>query len=80
MDLTGTLNYYGSADSNLIEKDFSDSVLDDFTIRKQILWKSTDATDKEVGMIETKTILEYGSNNPEIGYNQRPIFRSKNKE
>ena len=34
-DLTDTLNYYGSADSRLIERDFARDQWRDFSIRKQ---------------------------------------------
>jgi len=39
-DLTDTLNYFGSADSRLIEQDFTREQRRDFTIRKEILWES----------------------------------------
>ena len=47
-DLTNTLNYYGSANSKLLENDFTLDQMRDFTLRKQILWESETATDKEV--------------------------------
>lgn len=49
-DLTGTLNYFGSANSALIEKDFSTEQMRDFTVRKQILWESDTASDSEVNL------------------------------
>ena len=36
-DLTGSANYFGSADSKLIERDFTREQLLDFSIRKEIL-------------------------------------------
>ena len=36
-DRTDTLNYFGSADSRLIEADFTPEQRRDFTIRKQVL-------------------------------------------
>lgn len=74
-DLTGTLNYFGSANSKLIELDFTAGQIRDFTIRKQILWASEKATDQEVNRMEVKFILEHKSNDPKIGYNQWPRFR-----
>jgi hypothetical protein len=74
-DLTGTLNYFGSADSKTIEADFSPEQMDDFTIRKQILWKSGTASDSEVNRLETQFIIELQSNNPVIGYNRTPKHR-----
>ncbi len=71
-DLTGTLNYFGSANSKLIEKDFSDEQKHDFSIRKQILWQSSTATNTEINAKEVEFIRKYQSNNPEIGYNQWP--------
>ena len=43
-DLTDSANYFGSASSELIRKDFTREELRDFTIRKEILWESQDAT------------------------------------
>ncbi|SDZ02383.1 hypothetical protein [Nitrosomonas halophila] len=74
-DLTGTLNYFGSADSRLIERDFTAEQMRDFTVRKQILWESGTATDKEVNFKEVELIKELQSNNLNIGYNQWPKFK-----
>ena len=73
-DVTGTLNYFGSADSRLIEKDFTVEEMRDFTIRKQILWESETAADHEVNLKEIEFIKMLSSNNPAIGYNQLPKF------
>ncbi|RJG11105.1 GIY-YIG nuclease family protein [Pseudomonas cavernicola] len=75
-DLTGTLNYFGSADSKLIERDFTAEQMRDFTVRKQILWESETAADKEVNLKEVELIKELQSNNPSIGYNQWPKFKA----
>ncbi|MBV2196112.1 MULTISPECIES: GIY-YIG nuclease family protein [Flavobacterium] len=77
-DLTNSINYFGSANSRLIEKDFTDEERDDFTIRRQIIWKSEIASDKEVNEKEVEFIIKYNSNNPEIGYNQWPKFKNTN--
>ena len=72
-DLTNTLNYFGSANSKLIELDFSDEEKNNFTITKEILLES-----EEVYIInkkEVELILKYNSNNPKIGYNQWPKFK-----
>ena len=74
-DLTGTLDYFGSANSNLIEKDFPNDEILDFTIRKQILWKSDTAPDEEVNQREIEFIKLYSSNNPSKGYNQWPKYK-----
>ena len=79
-DLTGTLNYFGSANSKLIESDFSKEEMRDFTVRKQILWESDTATDQEVNSKEVEWIKALQSNNPAIGYNQWPKLASRNDE
>lgn len=79
-DLTGTLNYFGSANSNLIEKDFTPEQMRDFTIRKQILWESETALDKEVNLKEVEFINALKSNDPSIGYNQWPRFKALSLE
>jgi hypothetical protein len=61
--LSDSLNYFGSADSKLIE-------------RKEILMEFPDATDNsEIFRHETAPIIEYGSNDPSKGYNRNPKFR-----
>lgn len=74
-DLTGTLNHFGSADSRLIERDFTSEQQRDFTIRKEILWESAEAPDQEVNRKEVELITLHSSNDPARGYNQRPKFR-----
>lgn len=71
-DLTDSMNYFGSADSRLIEKDFTREERRDFTIRKEILWESETASDREVNRLEVEYIQNYRSNDPEIGYNRWP--------
>ena len=75
-DLTGTLNYFGSANSKLIERDFTAEQMRDFTVREQILWESETASDKEVNLKEVELIKELEANDPNIGYNQWPKFKS----
>lgn len=79
-DLTGTLNYFGSANSKLIESDFSKEEMRDFTVRKQILWESDTATDQEVNMKEVEWIKALQSNNPAIGYNRWPKLACGNDD
>ena len=73
-DLTGTLTYFGSVDSRLVEADFTDSQRRDFTIRKEILWESDTATDPEVRRRERELILELRYHDPSVGYNRSPRF------
>lgn len=74
-DLTNTLNYFGSANSKLIERDFTREQQRDFSIRKEILWESESATEQEVNKKEVEFISLLKANNPSIGYNQWPKFR-----
>lgn len=78
-DLTNTLNYFGSANSKLIERDFSEQQRRNFTVRKEVLWESSKATDKEVNQKEIEFINKYQSNDPAVGYNKWPKFRPTNK-
>ncbi len=77
-NLTDSINYFGSVNSNLIEKDFTREQRRNFTIRKEILWESETATDTEVSKIETEFIKKFKSNEPSVGYNQwpKPIQKS----
>jgi hypothetical protein len=74
-DLTESINYFGSADSKLIEKDFTREQRRDFAIRKEILWESETASDNEVNMKEVEYINAFKSNDPAIGYNQWPKYK-----
>ncbi len=75
-DLTDSrLTYFGSPSKELLERDFDREALRDFTIRKRILWQSETATKSEVLRKEIEFILEHRSNDPRIGYNQRPKYR-----
>lgn len=71
-DLTDDINYFGSANSKLIEQDFTREQRRDFIIRKEVIWESDSATDKEVNKKEVEFIRMYQSNNPTIGYNRNP--------
>jgi len=73
-DLTDSINYFGSADSKLIERDFSREERRSFTIRKEILWESETASDSEVNAKEVEFIRALRSNDPNIGYNQWPKY------
>ncbi len=74
-DVTDSINYFGSASSDLIARDFSREQRRDFTIRKEVLWESETASATEVTRKEIELILAHASNNPTIGYNQWPKFR-----
>ena len=72
-DLTNSINYWGSAKSELIAKDFSFEERMDMTIRREILLISEDAS--EINKKESEYIKKYNSNNPDIGYNRWPKFK-----
>lgn len=72
-DLTNTLTYFGSVNSLLVAKDFTDAEQHDFTIRKQIIFESD--SEDEINKVEAQLIVENASNNPAIGYNKWPKFK-----
>lgn len=74
-DLTGTLAYFGSANSRIIEADFALEHRRDFTIRKEVLWESTTAADAAVNGKEVEYIRLHRSNDPSVSYNRWPPFR-----
>ena len=74
-DLTGTLTYFGSVMSALVEADFTDEQKADFSIRKEIIFESDD--ESEINRKEVEFIRRYRSDEPEIGYNRWPKAESK---
>ncbi|TAH51075.1 MAG: GIY-YIG nuclease family protein [Betaproteobacteria bacterium] len=74
-DLTDSINYFGSASSELIARDFTRDQRGNFFICKEILWESDAATDAEVSQKEVEFIKALRSNEPDIGYNQWPKVR-----
>ncbi|WP_253446661.1 GIY-YIG nuclease family protein [Halomonas sp. Y3] len=74
-DLTDSINYFGSASGELIARDFSREQRRDFTIRKEIIWESEGASDREVSAKEVEMIRAYRSNDPDIGYNRWPALK-----
>jgi len=71
-DRTDTLNYFGSANSRLIEEDFTPQQRLDLTVRKEVLWESESATQSEVTTVEVAFIRKLRSNDPAVGYNRWP--------
>ena len=61
-DLTNSINYWGSANSDCIAIDFTDEERKDMTIRREILFES-DSTN-EINEAEIEFIKQYDSNNP----------------
>lgn len=74
-DLTDSINYFGSAADALIARDFTREQRRDFTIRKEILWESSTASDAEVARVESEYIRDLRANDPQIGYNRWPPLR-----
>ena len=58
-----------------MEADFTREQRKSFTITRDILWESETAANREVFDMEMRMILEYRSNDPDIGYNLRPKHR-----
>jgi len=75
-DLTDDINYFGSANKSLIEKDFTRDQRRNFTIRKEIIWESKTASDEDVNQKEIELIKSFRSNDPTIGYNRWPKFKA----
>jgi len=67
-------NYFGSADSGLIARDFSDEERRNFTIRREILWESKTATPTALSAKEVEFIRQYRSSESGIGYNRWPRY------
>jgi hypothetical protein len=72
-DLTNTLTYFGSVNSDAVAQDFSEEEQRDFSVRKQIIFESEST--EEINKIEAQFIAEHGANNPAIGYNKWPKFK-----
>lgn len=73
-DVTDGINYFGSASSELIERDFTREQRTRFTITREILWESLSANDSEVSKKEVELILSLKANGPAFGYNQWPRY------
>jgi len=77
-DSVGSYRYFGSPNMDVINADFAllpEEIRRDYTVRKQILWESSDCTEAELSAKEVEFIRRYSANNPEIGYNRWPYFK-----
>lgn len=72
-DLTDDINYFGSANSELISADFTREERRRMVIIKEIIFESDNI--EEINRTEVELIKFHQSNNPEIGYNQWPKFK-----
>jgi len=71
-DLTDSINYFGSACSELMALDFTPEQRQSFTITREVLWQSNSAADAEVSRKEVEFILALRANDPAVGYNRWP--------
>ena len=81
-DSVGSHRYFGSPDMNIINADFDSlpkEIKLDYTIRNQIMWESETASEKELSEKEVEFINRFQSNNPTIGYNQWPKYKTPGK-
>lgn len=76
-DLTDSINYFGSANDELIALDFTRAERKVFSIVKEIIWESELASNKEVNKKEVEFIRMFDSNNPAVGYNRWPKYKIK---
>jgi hypothetical protein len=82
-DSIGSCRYFGSPDMDLVNSDFQTLPREqqlDYTVRKQILWESTDASEAELSAKEVEMIHNHISNDPAIGYNRWPKFKEQADE
>ena len=78
VDLIGVPTYFGSPSWGTKERmaaELAEYRLD-LTVRKEILWESETATDVEARAKETTLIRATAANDPAVGYNRAPKFRT----
>jgi hypothetical protein len=77
-DSVGSHRYMGSPNPEVVNADFeelTDEQRRDYTVRKEILWESEQASEAELSAKEVEMIRKYRANNPEIGYNRWPKLK-----
>lgn len=62
------LSYFGSWNSDLVERDLSEDECRNLILRKEILFESEDC--KSVNLKESELIRKFRSYDPNIGYNR----------
>jgi hypothetical protein len=75
-DLTDSITYFGSADEALIAMDFTREERQSFTVRRDILWESANASAAEVNQQELNFIRLLRANDPTVGYNRWPAWKA----
>ena len=78
-DRTDSINYFGSASSELIAADFTRPERLSFTVTRDILWSSETARDAELYRQEVLWIRTLASNDPAVGYNRWPPHQIRGK-
>lgn len=68
-DMTDTLTYFGSMNSDIVEDDFTVEQRASFTITKDILWEGS-CTRSELVRREIQYIRALRANDPSLGYNR----------
>jgi hypothetical protein len=76
-DRTDNINYFGSAQSRLIARDFTREERANFSVTRQVLWESVDASNDLVSRMEVEFILKLRANDPAVGYNMWPKLRTE---
>ena len=79
-DSFGSARYVGSPNPDLVNADFARLTLEqrrDYTIRKEILWESEDASEAELSAKEAEMTRQHRSNDPRVGYNRWPTFKAE---
>lgn len=71
-DRTNSINYFGSADGEVIAEDFTADQRRIFTVTREILWTSDSASRSEVCAKELELILALRANDARVGYNRWP--------
>ena len=68
-DMTDSLTYFGSVDTDLVARDFPAADRQSFTITKDVLWFG-ECSRSELVRREYTLIRELRSNDPAVGYNR----------
>jgi len=78
-DSTGSFRYFGSPDIAVVNADFETlppEARREYSVKKTILWESETASERELATKELEYIRKFKSNDPSIGYNRWPRFKS----
>ena len=74
-DRTDDINYFGSAHSDTIAKDFTRKERRNFTITKEIIADVRNTTIQALNKLECRWIRKLNSADPTVGYNRTPRGR-----